>query len=77
MNWFKHKSVQRSGTFVPENDRNVHECGTEVPTLCTDSNAEEKQETTDSKEDSLNSLAHAHVEKKREEKRREEENTPP
>ena len=37
------ESVQQSGTFVPENDRNVHECGTEVPTLCTDSKTKKEQ----------------------------------
>ena len=69
------ESVQQSGTFVPENDRNVHECGTEVPTLCTDSECEKTNEVAENKEDSPESLAHTHVEEKREEKKREEENT--
>lgn len=68
------ESVQQSGTFVPENDRNVHECGTEVPTLCTDSECEKTNEVAENKEDSPESLAHTR-EVEREEKKREEENT--
>ena len=68
------RSVQQSGTFVPENDKNVHECGTEVGTLCTDSKVGEKKEITENKEDTSDSLAYTHVEEKREEKNREEKN---
>ena len=67
-----HKSVQQSGTFVLENDRNVHECGTKVPTLCTDSECEKMNEIIENKEDSPGILAYAHVKEKREEKNREE-----
>ena len=66
------KSVQQSGTFVPENNKNVHECGTKVATLCTDSKIEEKKETVENKEDTSDSLARTNEEKRREEKKREE-----
>ena len=64
------KSVQQSGIFVPENNKNVHECGTKVATLCTDSKIEEKKETVENKEDTSDSLAYTHLEEKREEKNR-------
>jgi len=67
-----HKSVQQSGTFVPENDKNVRECGTKVPALCTDSECEEMNEIIENKEDSPEILACAHVKEKGEEKNREE-----
>ena len=71
------KSVQQSGTFVPENNKNVHECGTEVGTLCTDSKVGEKKEITENKEDTSDSLAYTHVEEKREEKKRIEKRRTP
>ena len=68
------KSVQQSDTFVSENDKNVHECDTEVTTLCTDSEVKNGQEVSDNEENISESIAHTYVEEKREEKKGEEKN---
>ena len=66
------KNVHQSATFVPESNQNVHECGTKVPTLCTDSDDRENAEDIENEEDSPEPLAHVHVTRK--EENREEEN---